>query len=131
MPWAAYSNVSNCCITGSGSSGGAGLALTLATHSSRLGALPGVLVIPRLQAPSANARPSASAPRMTVFDMPMSVPSPGGRGSRLLGRLFFIEVAVGLHRARELEAGVGTDRGGRILGRVHRTQRDVVHGHDH
>ncbi len=37
---AAYSKVSNCCITGSGSSGGAGRALTSATHFSRLGARP-------------------------------------------------------------------------------------------
>src|SRR5690606_9064774 len=132
MPWAAYSNVSNCCITGSGSSGGAGLALTLATHSSRFDAGSGPLVTLRPQAQSATTMPSASVPRMTVFDMRMSLPSLGGRGGiGLRGGLFFVEIAVGLHRARELKAGVGTDRGGGILVGVHRPQRDVVHGHDH
>src|SRR5690606_20186630 len=129
-PSAAYSKVSNCCITGSGSSGGAGLALMLATHSSRFGASPGVLVIPRPQAPSASARPSASAPRAMVFDIPMSVPSPDSCGIRLFGGLVLVQVAVGLHRAGQFEAGVGTDRGRRILAGVHRPQRDVVHGHD-
>src|SRR5690606_35462603 len=131
MPCAAYSNVSNCCITGSGSSGGAGMALMLDTHSSRFGASPGVLVIPRPQAPSASARPSASTPRAMVFDMPMSVPSPGGCGLGLLCGFVLVQVAIGLHRAGEFEAGVGADRGRRVLAGVHRPQRDVVHGHDH
>src|SRR5690606_18654285 len=135
MPWAAYSNVSNCCITGSGSSGGAGLALTLATHSSRFDAGSGPLVTLRPQAQSATTMPSASVPRMTVFDMRMSLPSLGGRrrggGIGLRSGLFLVEIAVGLHRARELEAGIGADRGGGILVGVHRPQRDVVHRHDH
>src|SRR3546814_104171 len=132
MPWAAYSNVSNCCITGSGSSGGAGRALTLATHSSRFDAGSGPLVTLRPQAPSTRARPTASAPRTRLFDMRMSLPSLGvRRGCRGRGGLFLVEVAVGFHRTGELEAGVGADRGGGVLVGVHRPQRDVVHRHDH
>src|SRR3546814_2706077 len=110
MPWAAYSNVSNCCITGSGSSGGAGRALTLATHSSRFDAGSGPLVTLRPQAPSTRARPTASAPRTRLFDMRMSLPSLGvRRGCRGRGGLFLVEVAVGFHRTGELEAGVRSE----------------------
>src|SRR5690606_37744084 len=135
MPCAAYSTVSNCCITGGGWGGGAGLALKFSAHSRRFGAGSGPLVTLRPQAPSTSARPSASAPRAMVFDMPMSVPSPGIRGicsiRLLFGGFVLVQVTVGLHRAGELEAGVGTDRRRRVLVGIDRSQRDVVHRHDH
>src|SRR5690554_5665523 len=127
-PWAAYSKVSNCCITGSGSSGGAGRARTLATHSSRLGASPGVLVTPRPHpaSPSAIAEASMTRPRLLIPRI--SVPSPGLRrlGGLLFGGLLVVQVAVGLDRPGELQVGARADRGA-----VARLQRDVVHGHDH
>src|SRR5690606_33274987 len=103
---AAYSKVSNCCMTGSGSSGGAGRAFTLATHSSRFGASPGVLVTPLTQPASASASTQAAIP--ALFDvLPMSA-SPPRRSSRLrVRRLLLVEVAVGLDRAGELQARIG------------------------
>src|SRR5690606_26444430 len=134
MPWAAYSKVSNCCITGSGSSGGAGRALTLATHSSRFGAPPGSLVMPRPQPASAATAARHASPRRALDVIAMSaLPlfcSRRGRRGFLRGRLFLIEIAVGLDRARELERRIGTDAGARILVAAARAQLDVVHGHD-
>src|SRR5690554_894140 len=126
-PWAAYSKVSNCCITGSGSSGGAGRARTLATHSSRLGASPGVLVIPRPHPARPSAIAEASMTRATLLILCMSAPSPGLRrlGGLLFGGLLLVQVAVGLDRAGEFEVGSRPDRAA-----VARLQRDVVHGHD-
>src|SRR5690606_6593241 len=127
-PCAAYSKVSNCCITGSGSNGGAGRARTLATHSSRLGASPGVLVTPRPHpaTPSAIAEASMTRPRLLIPRI--SVPSPGLRRlcGLLFGGLLVVQVAVGLDRAGKLQVGARADRTA-----VARLQRDVVHGHDH
>src|SRR5690606_6002888 len=54
----------------------------------------------------------------------------GSRRGFLRGRLFLVEITVGLDRARELQRGVGTDAGARILVATARPQLDVVHGHD-
>src|SRR5690554_2836127 len=127
-PWAAYSKVSNCCITGSGSSGGAGRARTLATHSSRFGASPGVLVIPRPHPATPTTTTDASTMRATLLILRMSASSPGlrrFRGGLLFGRLLVIEIAVGLDRAGQLQVGARPDRTA-----VARLQRDIVHGHD-
>src|SRR5690606_9060011 len=134
MSCAAYSKVSNCCITGSGSSGGAGRALTLATHSSRLGASPGVLDTPRTQPANASASSVAAATRGKFIDIVrMSVRSPGGSpvggGGRLRSGFLLVEVAIGLDRSGKLEARVGRDAGRRIA--AARPQRNIVHGHDH
>src|SRR3546814_3359303 len=105
------SDVGSSDLTGSGSSGGAGRALTWATHSSRFDAGSGPLVTLRPQAPSTRARPTASAPRTRLFDIRMSLPSLGvRRGCRGRGGLFLVAVAVGFHPTGELEAGVGADR---------------------
>src|SRR5690606_10813553 len=124
-PWAAYSNVSNCCITGSGSSGGAGRAFTLATHSSRFGASPGVLVIPRPQPATPSTTTAASASRAALLILRMSAPSPVLH-RRLLGGLLLVQVAVGLDRTGQLQVRTRADRAA-----VARLQGDVVHGHDH
>src|SRR5690606_26189344 len=122
---AAYSKVSNCCITGSGSSGGAGRAFTLATHSSRFGASPGVLVIPRPQPTTPSTTTAASASRAALLILRMSAPSPVLH-RRLLGGLLLVQVAVGLDRTGQLQVRTRADRAA-----VARLQGDVVHGHDH
>src|SRR5690606_38983854 len=133
-PWAAYSNVSNCCITGSGSSGGAGRALTSATKLSRLGASPGVLVTPREQPTSntstaeASIRRGIDAPPRTVSSR-ISGPLLAGLRRGRLGDFFLVEVAVGLRRARRFQRSVGRDAD--ALAFATRLQRDVVHRHDH
>src|SRR5690606_32585560 len=141
MPCAAYSKVSNCCITGRGSSGGAGCARTLATHSSRFGAPPGSLVMPRPQPASAMIAPRQASPRMALMVIPMSAPPPvaarcfGGRrrgGLLLRARLFLVEIAIGLPRTRQFQRRIRTDaRGGVAAAAAARPQLDVVHGHDH
>src|SRR5690606_7653462 len=132
MPCAAYSKVSNCCITGNGSSGGAGRARTLAAHSSRFGAPPGSLVRPRPQPPTAAMAATRASPRMAFDVMRMSAAPPGCSGRGFLGSGFFlVQVAIGLHRAGQFERRVGADAGTRILVGTARTQLDVVHGHDH
>ncbi|KAG1476788.1 hypothetical protein G6F54_014129 [Rhizopus delemar] len=75
MPCAEYSKVSNCCITGSGSSGCAGRARSPSTHFSRLGASPGVLVTPRPQAAS-NRTANALAPRAMYVRITSCPPCP-------------------------------------------------------
>src|SRR5690606_1292311 len=123
---AAYSKVSNCCITGSGSSGGAGLARTSATQFSRLGASPGVLVTPRAQPATARAT------RATVISRGRARSWICTAMSALLPFLHcrhfvLVEVAVGLHRAGQLERRVLADAGIAVASWL---QRDVVHGHD-
>ncbi|KAG0945504.1 hypothetical protein G6F31_014449 [Rhizopus arrhizus] len=111
MPCAEYSKVSNCCITGSGSSGCAGRARSPSTHFSRLGASPGVLVTPRPQAAS-NRTANAIAPRAIS-----------------LLRLHFgrVQVAIGLDRAGQLQRTATDVALGLVLG----LEVDVVHGQDH
>src|SRR5690606_20791660 len=124
-PCAEYSKVSNCCMTGSGSSGGAGRARTLATHSSRLGASPGVLVMPRPQPATPSTTTAASATRALLLILRMSAPSPFLQCGLRSG-LFLVQVAVGLDRAGQLQVRARADRTA-----VSRLQGDVVHGHDH
>src|SRR5690554_4263053 len=132
IPCAAYSKVSNCCITGSGSSGGAGRARTLAAHSSRFGAPPGSLVMPRPQPASAAMAARQAKPRTALDVIPMSAAPPGCSGRFFLrGRLVLVQIAIGLDRAGQFKRRVGTDaRAGIVVGTA-RTQLDVVHGHDH
>src|SRR5690606_35072454 len=130
MPCAAYSKVSNCCITGSGSSGGAGRARTLATHSSRFGAPPGSLVMPRPQPASTRAAAMQASPRAALLVMPMSA-APSGLDVRGLRRGFvLVQAAIGLHRAHQLQRRVRADAGARVAVAAARAQLAVVHGHD-
>src|SRR5690606_6737970 len=122
---AAYSNVSNCCITGSGSSAGAGRFFTSATHFSRLEGSVGELVTLRPQAPSNGSNTST----MSIRDVRMSATPLLLLGLRLglAGRFFLVQVPVGLDRAGELQRDVPADA---AAVRVARLQRDVVHGQD-
>src|SRR5690606_5664842 len=125
---AAYSNVSNWRMTGNGSSGGAGRARTSATQFWRLGASPGVLVTPREQPASATAS-AASATRRPAWARSWICTAMSALLPFLqLGDLILVEIAVGLHRARQFQRRIGPNAGLAVAARL---QRNVVHGHDH
>src|SRR5690606_33941430 len=122
----ASSAASTCGITGGGSSGGAGLARTSATRFSRVGAPPGARVTPRAQPATARAT------RATVISRGRARSWICTAMSALLPFLHcrhfvLVEVAVGLHRAGQLERRVLADAGIAVASWL---QRDVVHGHD-
>src|SRR5688572_15214112 len=130
---AAYSKVSNCCITGSGSRGGAGRALTSAIHFSRFGASPGVLLMPRPQAARESTRPTNRTGRavryMGVRRERISGPSSRLSGGGGLGRgLFLVQATIGLDRAGKLQRRVRADLFAGFDAPWR--QRYVMHGHD-
>src|SRR5262245_1916119 len=123
-------------MTGSGSSGGAGRAFTSATHFSRFGASPGVLVTPREQPtkPSTSAiaaRARSRAPsRMKsarISGTPLLLAGGWRIGCFLLADLVLVPIAGVLDRTGQLERAVGRDALAVLRARL---QRDVVHGHD-
>src|SRR5690606_32053255 len=85
----------------------------------------GELVTLRPQAPSNGSSTST----MSIRDVRMSATSLLLLGFRLglAGRLFLVQVPVGLDRAGQLQRNVSADA---ATVRVARLQRDVVHGQD-